>query len=167
MTIADFDDLPLEQKQELLRKCCGSASWIDKMIAASSVKNLAALVKTAEEKWYECSKKDWLEAFEQHPKIGDINSLKKKYANTVAWASNEQAGVDAASDEVLQALAKGNDDYERKFGYIFIVCATGKSAGEMLELLQSRLTNDPESEIKIGAEEQNKITKLRLEKLFE
>jgi 2-oxo-4-hydroxy-4-carboxy-5-ureidoimidazoline decarboxylase len=108
-----------------------------------------------------------LEAFEQHPKIGDINSLKKQYANTVAWASNEQAGVDAASDEVLQALAKGNDDYERKFGYIFIVCATGKSAGEMLELLQSRLTNDPESEIKIGAEEQNKITKLRLEKLFE
>jgi 2-oxo-4-hydroxy-4-carboxy-5-ureidoimidazoline decarboxylase len=167
MTIADFDHLPIEQKRELLQKCCGSTTWIDKMLAAPAVEDLVDLVETAEEKWWECSEKDWLEAFEHHPKIGDINSLKKKYANTVGWASNEQSGVTAAPDEILNALAKGNDDYEKKFGYIFIVCATGKSAGEMLEIFQSRLPNNAEEEIQIAADEQLKITKLRLEKLFE
>jgi 2-oxo-4-hydroxy-4-carboxy-5-ureidoimidazoline decarboxylase len=167
MTIAEFDHLPIEQKRELLQKCCGSKAWIDKMIAAPPLEDLVDLVETAEEKWWQCSEKDWLEAFEHHPKIGDINSLKEKYANTVAWASNEQAGVNAASNEILQTLAKGNDDYEQKFGHIFIVCATGKSAGEMLEILQSRLPNNAEDEIKIAADEQLKITKLRLEKLFE
>jgi 2-oxo-4-hydroxy-4-carboxy-5-ureidoimidazoline decarboxylase len=167
MTIAEFDHLPIEQKRELLQKCCGSKAWIDKMIGAPPLEDLVDLVETAEEKWWECSEKDWLEAFEHHPKIGDINSLMKKYANTAAWASNEQSGVDAASDEILTALAKGNEDYEQKFGHIFIVCATGKSAGEMLEILQSRLPNTAEDEIKIAADEQLKITKLRLEKLFE
>ncbi len=167
MTIANFDHLPIDQKKELLHKCCGSKIWIDKMLLAPPAEDLVDLLETAEEKWYECSEKDWLEAFEHHPKIGDINSLKKKYANTVAWASNEQSGVNVASDKILNALAKGNDDYEKKFEYIFIVCATGKSAGELLQILQSRLPNDPEVEIKMAAEEQNKITKLRLEKLFE
>jgi 2-oxo-4-hydroxy-4-carboxy-5-ureidoimidazoline decarboxylase len=166
MTIPQFYDFPTEQKRELLQKCCGSKVWIDKMLVAPPAEDLVDLLKTAEEQWYKCSEKDWLEAFEHHPKIGHINSLKKKYANTVGWASNEQSGVNAASDEILQALVKGNDDYEKKFGYIFIVCATGKSAGEMLEILQSRLTNNPEKEIRIAAEEQNKITKLRLQKLF-
>jgi 2-oxo-4-hydroxy-4-carboxy-5-ureidoimidazoline decarboxylase len=167
MTIADFDHLPIEQKRELLQKCCGSTTWIDKMLAAPAVEDLVDLVETAEEKWWECSEKDWLEAFEHHPKIGDINSLKKKYANTVGWASKEQSGVTAAPDEILNSLAKGNDDYEKKFGHIFIVCATGKSAGEMLEILQSRLPNNAEEEIQAAADEQLKITKLRLEKLFE
>jgi 2-oxo-4-hydroxy-4-carboxy-5-ureidoimidazoline decarboxylase len=167
MTIADFDHLSTDEKRELLQKCCGSTGWIDKMIAAPPLEDLVDLEETAEEKWWECSEKDWLEAFEHHPKIGDINSLKEKYPNTVEWASNEQSGVNVASDEILIALAKGNDDYEQKFGHIFIVCATGKSAGEMLEILQSRLPNSAEDEIKIAADEQLKITKLRLEKLFE
>jgi 2-oxo-4-hydroxy-4-carboxy-5-ureidoimidazoline decarboxylase len=167
MTIAEFDHLPAKQKRELLQKCCGSASWIEKMMDAPPAEDLVDLEETAEEKWWECSERDWLQAFEHHPKIGDINSLKEKYANTVEWASNEQSGVNVASDEILIALAKGNDDYEQKFGHIFIVCATGKSAGEMLEILQSRLPNSAEDEIKIAADEQLKITKLRLEKLFE
>ncbi len=166
MTITDFDHLSIDQKKELLHKCCGSKIWIDKMLLAPPAEDSVDLLETAEEKWYECSEKDLLEAFEHHPRIGDVNSLKKKYANTLTLASNEQSGVNVASDEILNALAKGNDDYEKKFGYIFIVCATGKSAGEMLEILQSRLTNDPEEEIKIAADEQLKITKLRLEKLF-
>lgn len=166
MTIPQFYDFPTEQKRELLQKCCGSKAWIDKMVASPPAEDLVDLVETAEEKWYECSKQDWLEAFEHHPKIGDINSLKKKYADTAALASNEQSGVNAAPDKILEALAKGNDEYEQKFGYIFIVCATGKSAGEMLEILQSRLPNNPEVEIRIAAEEQSRITKLRLQKLF-
>jgi 2-oxo-4-hydroxy-4-carboxy-5-ureidoimidazoline decarboxylase len=166
MTIAEFDHLSENEKREVLLKCCGSAVWVDKMLTAFPVEDLVDLLQHAEEKWQQCTEKDWLEAFTHHPKIGDIQSLKAKFANTAAWASNEQAGVDTASDDVLIALAKGNTDYEHKFGYIFIVCATGKSAAEMLGLLESRLPNDPEKEIKIAAEEQNKITRIRLEKLF-
>jgi 2-oxo-4-hydroxy-4-carboxy-5-ureidoimidazoline decarboxylase len=166
MTITAFQTLDAETKRELLQKCCGAEAWVQKMIAAPSNEKVSDLIETAEKKWYECLEEDWLEAFEHHPKIGNVNSLKEKYADTIAWASNEQSGVNVASDEILIALAKGNDDYEKKFGYIFIVCATGKSAGEMLEILQGRLLNTPENEIQVAAEEQNKITKLRLEKLF-
>lgn len=166
MTIANFNHLNAEQKKELLTQCCGSSAWVDKMIAALSIEKLADLKKAAEEKWYECSDDDWLQAFTHHPKIGDINSLKKKFTNTAAWALNEQSGVNTASNKILEELAAKNKDYEKKFGYIFIVCATGKPAEEMLAILQSRLTNKPGDEIKIAAEEQIKITKLRLEKLF-
>lgn len=166
MTIVEFDHLSMEEKKELLQKCCGSTAWINKMLATGPFKNLSELLDAAKENWYACSKQDWLEAFQHHPKIGDINSIKQKYTNTAAWASNEQSGVNAASDKVLEDLSAGNEDYEKKFGYIFIVCATGKSAAEMLEMLNSRLLNDPEEEIKIAAEEQNNITKIRLEKLF-
>ena len=166
MTIVEFDHLSMEEKKELLQKCCGSTAWINKMLAAGPFKNFPELLDAAEENWYACGQQDWLEAFQHHPKIGDINSLKQKYVNTAAWASNEQSGVNAASDKILEDLSAGNDDYEKKFGYIFIVCATGKSAAEMLEMLNSRLLNDPEEEIKIAAEEQNNITKIRLEKLF-
>ncbi len=97
--------------------------------------------------WFDLAKDDWLEAFSHHPKIGDIESLSKKFADTKQWAEGEQSGVNTASQEILQALAHGNLAYEDKFGYIFIVCATGKSAGEMLEILQERLKNDTEAEI--------------------
>lgn len=167
MTIAEFDHLSIGNKKELLQKCCGSSAWIEKMLAALPVEDLVDLFETCDECWYACNKHDWLEAFQHHPKIGDINSLKVKYANTAAWASNEQSGVNKASDKTLEDLAKCNDEYEEKFGYIFIVCATGKSAEEMLEILNHRLRNHPEEEIKIAAEEQLKITKLRIEKLFE
>ncbi len=166
MTIAEFDHLSIEHKKELLQKCCGSSSWVDKMLAAPPAEDLIDLFETGEENWYACNEHDWLEAFQHHPKIGDVNSLKEKYANTAAWASNEQSGVNIATDKILEDLSKGNEVYEKKFGYIFIVCATGKSAAEMLEILNLRLPNNAEEEIKIAVEEQNKITKIRLEKLF-
>jgi 2-oxo-4-hydroxy-4-carboxy-5-ureidoimidazoline decarboxylase len=166
MTITEFNVLSRKQKKEMLRKCCGATTWVDKVLINLPVRNFSELLTVAEEKWWECSHKDWLEAFQQHPKIGDLSSIKEKYANTVAWASNEQSAVSEATDEILQALEKGNRDYEQKFGFIFIVCASGKSAGEMLEILQKRLSNSPRQEINIAAEEQLKITKLRLEKLF-
>ena len=100
-----------------------------------------------------------------HPKIGDVDSLRAKFANTRDWASNEQAGVTEASDSVLQRLSELNREYEAKFGYIFIVCATGKSADEMLAILESRLPNDPTTELRTAAQEQLKITLLRLQKL--
>jgi 2-oxo-4-hydroxy-4-carboxy-5-ureidoimidazoline decarboxylase len=129
--------------------------------------DMIELLEDAEDQWWQCSEDDWKEAFSHHPKIGDVESLTKKFASTAHWASGEQSGVGIASKETIEALAEGNRLYEEKFGYIFIVCATGKSAEEMLEMLQSRLENNPAEEIKIAADEQNKITKLRIEKLLE
>lgn len=166
MTIAEFDHFSTEKKKELLKQCCGSSAWVNKMLMVFPVEDLVELLEAAEEKWYECSEEDWKEAFEHHPKIGDINSLKQKYTATKTWAEGEQAGVTTASEDVLKDLEESNKLYEKKIGYIFIVCATGKSAEEMLVLLKARLNNTAEEEIKIAAGEQNKITKLRLEKLF-
>jgi 2-oxo-4-hydroxy-4-carboxy-5-ureidoimidazoline decarboxylase len=120
---------------------------------------------TSDTIWISAEEKDWKEAFTHHPKIGDVSALQKKFA-TKEWAKEEQSGVGAASEDVLDELVKGNSEYEKKFGYIFIVCATGKSAQEMLDLLKKRLLNSAQEELKIAAREQNKITHLRIEKLF-
>ena len=128
--------------------------------------DMAELLYDAEDQWYECNETDWLESFNHHPKIGDMDSLKKKFATTAGWASGEQGAVAEASEETLKALAEGNEAYEKKFGFIFIVCATGKSADEMLQLLQERMPNDKEHEIVIAMDEQNKITQIRLQKLL-
>jgi 2-oxo-4-hydroxy-4-carboxy-5-ureidoimidazoline decarboxylase len=166
MTIAALNNLDEGQLREALGKCCGAAAWIGKMLAVFPVAREDVLLEEAERIWYSCEEQDWREAFEHHPRIGDLDSLKKKFAATGQWAAGEQSGVNAASEEVLKALAAGNEAYEKRFGYIFIVCATGKSAGEMLDLLKARLGNTPEAEINIAMGEQNKITRIRLEKLL-
>ena|SRR5437868_12964843 len=167
MTLHELNMLPVPQLKAELLKCCGSSAWVNKMVPFFPAEDLVEILEDAEEQWYKCAKEDWKEAFAHHPKIGDVDSLKKKFASTSQWASTEQSGVDSASEQTLKAFAKANQEYEKKFGYIFIVCATGKSADEMLGMLQSRILNSPSEEIEIAAEEQNKITKLRLEKLVE
>ena len=166
MTIAAFDHLDPEEKKKMLYQCCGSRAWVEKMLAVPPAEDLIDLFEDAEEKWYECSEQDWKQAFSNHPRIGDLESLKKKFASTAKWVSNEQLGVNTATENILERLAECNKLYEEKFGYIFIICATGKSADEMLKSLEERLPNAPKDEIKIAAAEQNKITQLRLEKLF-
>ncbi len=166
MTLHELNILPREELKEALFKCCGSTAWVNKMLETFPADELVDLEENAEEIWWQCSEDDWKEAFTHHPKIGDIESLKKKFASTANWAAGEQSGAAVASQQTLEALAKGNDEYEKKFGYIFIVCATGKSAEEMLGLLLLRLPNEPKDEIKIAADEQLKITQLRLEKLL-
>lgn len=167
MTLHDLNTLPVEQLKRELLKCCGSAAWVDKMLPFFPAEDLVELLEDAEEQWYKCTPEDWKEAFAQHPKIGDVESLQKKFASTADWASAEQGGVKTASQQTIEELANGNREYEKKFGYIFIVCATGKSAAEILTLLKSRLDNDPKDELEIAADEQNKITRLRLEKLVD
>ena len=166
MTIAEFDHLDVEEKKKLLLTCCGSTAWVDKVIAALPAEDLVDLLEIAEEQWYACHEADWREAFSHHPQIGDLDSLKEKFSDTAQWAAGEQASVQQASEKTLEQLAEGNQVYKERFGYIFIVCATGKSADEMLTILNQRLYNSPEVEIQIAMEEQVKITKLRLEKLF-
>jgi 2-oxo-4-hydroxy-4-carboxy-5-ureidoimidazoline decarboxylase len=167
MTLHELNTLPKPQLRQELLKCCGSTAWVEKITTFFPVEDLVELLEDAEEQWYKCSPEDWKEAFSYHPKIGDIESLKEKFASTANWAMGEQSGTSTASEETIKMLAKGNAEYEARFGYIFIVCATGKTAEEMLGILQSRLHNDPKEELEIAADEQNKITRLRLEKLLE
>jgi 2-oxo-4-hydroxy-4-carboxy-5-ureidoimidazoline decarboxylase len=151
--------------RDALQKCCAAPAWIEQMLAHRPFADDKAVETAAVAIWWSLPHDEWHAAFAAHPKIGDVNSLKKKYASTSTWASNEQASVAQASDDTLQELARYNQDYEAKFGYIFIVCATGKSAAEMLAILKSRIGNDPAAELKIAAAEQLKITLLRLAKL--
>jgi 2-oxo-4-hydroxy-4-carboxy-5-ureidoimidazoline decarboxylase len=166
MTLEQLNNLEPSALTEALTKCCGSSSWVKQVSELFPFSDKEDLMDIAEDVWYQCNTEDFMEAFKHHPKIGDTKSLKEKFASTSTWASGEQSGVNQATDEVIEALTKGNSDYENKFGYIFIVCATGKSAEEMLDLLNKRLINSPEDEIMIAMEEQNKITKIRLEKLL-
>ena len=167
MTLHELNTLPQQQLKEELIKCCGSSAWVDKMLPFFPADDMVELLEDAEEQWFQCSESDWKEAFAHHPRIGDLESLKKKFAVTAEWVAEEQSGINTASQQTIEALAEANKKYEEKFGYIFIVCATGKSAEEMLTQLETRLQNSPEVEIEIAADEQNKITKLRIEKLLE
>jgi 2-oxo-4-hydroxy-4-carboxy-5-ureidoimidazoline decarboxylase len=166
MTLTELNNLDPAERRTALEKCNGSRSWIEMMTRVFPVADTGALLAAADHAWQACGPADWREAFTHHPRIGDIGSLRKKFANTAQWAAGEQAGVGSASEDLLEALAAGNRAYEEKFGYIFIVCATGRSAAEMLDLLRQRLGNDPEKEIQIAMAEQGRITRLRLEKLL-
>lgn len=166
MTLTELNHLPRPALTEALRKCCGATAWVEQMADLFPVADEATLLTEATRIWNSLTEADWREAFTHHPKIGDVASLKEKFTSTSAWAAGEQGAVAQASEETLEALAAGNEAYERKFGYIFIVCATGKSADEMLALLQARLPNEPAAEIRVAAEEQRKITEIRLKKLL-
>lgn len=145
--------------------CCGSKLWASELSARRPFPDEEALLTMGDVIWWGLEPSDWLEAFGQHPRIGDLESLQKKYPGNDNPAAKEQAGVDSASHDILDELAKANQTYEERFGYIFIICATGKTAEEMLVRLNSRLGNDPARELKIAAEEQRQITRIRLQKL--
>mgnify|MGYP000701449822 CR=1 FL=1 len=167
MTLEELNALSEDKATHAFMQCCTSSTWVARLVAARPFSDEAALREAANEAWKGLAESDYLEAFEGHPKIGDVNSLRAKYANTKELASGEQSSVNEATEEVLQTLAKGNDDYETKFGFIFIVCATGKSAKEMSDLLQARLPNDRAQELINAAEEQRKIFHIRIDKALE
>jgi 2-oxo-4-hydroxy-4-carboxy-5-ureidoimidazoline decarboxylase len=166
MNLAELNGLSKDAALEAFGTCCTSEAWIAGMAAARPFKDVAHTQQAALDVWAGCSESDFLQAFEGHPKIGDVSSLRKKYANTAGLASNEQSGVNVATEQTLQALSDGNNDYDVKNGFIFIVYATGKSAAEMLDILNARLPNDRATELKNAAVEQSKITGLRINKLF-
>ena len=162
-----FNSLSKEQAGEELFKCCGSTNWVNKLMEYFPFNNELTLFNKSREIWYnECYEDDLLEAFSHHPKIGDIESLKEKFATTAQWAGNEQSNIASATENTLQQLAELNEKYFQKFGYIFIVCATGKSATEMLQLLETRLIHAKDEELKVAMGEQFKITLIRLKKLI-
>ena len=167
MKLMELNELDANHAHLALERCCGSRAWIESMLRARPFADRAALFAAADRADAAMSREDWLEAFSHHPRIGDVSALRQRFAATAAWAGDEQRGADAATEATLEALARGNETYQRRFGYIFIVCATGKRADEMLELLEQRLPHDPQHELDIAAAEQRKITRLRLEKLLE
>jgi 2-oxo-4-hydroxy-4-carboxy-5-ureidoimidazoline decarboxylase len=166
MSIEQINQAETEEAKHLFRQCCTSETWIGRMVNARPYESAEAVRSAADHHWQGLADEDYLQAFDGHPKIGDVGSLKAKYANTKELAAGEQSAVNQANEATIAALADGNSAYQLKFGFIFIVCATGKSAGQMLELLQARLPNDRQQELINAAEEQRKIFHLRLEKLL-
>jgi 2-oxo-4-hydroxy-4-carboxy-5-ureidoimidazoline decarboxylase len=166
MSLEQINAAESDAASYLFRQCCSSESWIERMIAGRPYASRQALLDAADTQWQSLTEADFLQAFDGHPKIGDVSSLKARYANTKTLAAGEQAGVGAADASVIEELARGNQAYQDKFGFIFIVCATGKSAQEMSDLLQARLKNDRATEIENAAEEQRKIFQLRLRQLL-
>lgn len=165
MTIAERLNAP--DAREALTNCCASSVWVDGMLARRPFSNDEAVVEAAYDVGEALTDDDWLEAFAAHPVIGDIASLRQKYAATKELAAGEQSGVAGAHDATLGELAELNREYLRRFGFIFIVFATGKSAEQMLAILRTRIDNCREDELQTAAEEQMKITQLRLKKLGE
>jgi OHCU decarboxylase len=165
-TIAEFDALPAHGAAGLLRSCCGAARWVEGMLGRRPFRTLPALLAAADEVWLSLTPDDWLEAFSHHPRIGESRSAATQSDRARGWSSGEQSGMEAADASVRAQLAEAHVAYDARFGYICIICATGKSAGEILAITRSRLSNAPDVELHIAAEEQRKITRLRLEKLF-
>jgi len=136
------------------------------MTAARPFENKAELLNEADRIWWSLDSEDWLEAFHAHPKIGEKKAAATQSQQARAWSAQEQSGTRNAAADTMAALAEGNREYEQRFGFIFIVCASGKSPEEMVAILKRRLNNEPDGELRIAAEEQLKITRLRLEKLL-
>jgi OHCU decarboxylase len=137
------------------------------MTGSRPFQSIDELLAKADDVWWSLDGDDWLEAFRAHPKIGEKKAATAQSEQARNWSAAEQSGTAAADAKARAALAGGNLEYERRFGFIYIVCATGKSSEEMLTIMQQRLQNDREVELRNAAEEQRKITRLRLEKLLE
>jgi 2-oxo-4-hydroxy-4-carboxy-5-ureidoimidazoline decarboxylase len=157
-----LDEADAAEARDLLRACCGSPRWVERMVARRPFGDQPSLLGAARDEWFALGEEDWREAFAHHPTIGGRETLERRFAATRHLSEREQKGIEGAGADVLTALVDANQIYEQTFGYIFIVCASGRSAVEMLALLRARLRNDPDAEIRVAASEQADITALRL-----
>jgi len=159
-----WNELPFEEAAKQILSCCGSTAWARALAGRRPLTDEASLLAASSEIWGSASVDDWLEAFASHPRIGERKAPPAASAQSAAWSAQEQSTAASPGDDVSAALAVGNRQYERRFGRVFIICATGKSGPEILENLRRRLGNDPATELREAAEEQRKITNLRLKK---
>jgi len=164
--LAWLNSLTADEAAKELLQCCGSKRWAAEMINRRPFPNSETLLTTADNIWWSLDASDWLEAFRSHPKIGETKAADKVSAQSQQWSGQEQSGVANASHATIDSLAALNREYEQKFGFIFIICATGKTSDEMLAALHERLPHDAAAELPIAAAEQCKITVLRLKKLL-
>jgi allantoicase len=152
--------------RKALLDCCGARKWAEKMAAARPFATVQDALDASAQIWKGLDRKEWLAAFRHHPPIGGKKAAKAQSTKAKSWSASEQSSMNQASATELAALAKANADYVARFGYIFIICASGKTTGEMLAAIQQRLDNDPQYELQIAADEQQKITTLRLERIL-
>jgi allantoicase len=165
-SLEKFNRLPRQRALRALLDCCGSKKWADGMAGHRPYASESELLVAADKVWAELGNRDWLEAFRHHPAIGAKRAKSKQSATASRWSAKEQATAQSVSPEILDKLCMENRAYTDKFGYVFLICATGKTSEEILTNLQQRMSNNPEVELRAAAEEQRKITRLRLEKLL-
>jgi 2-oxo-4-hydroxy-4-carboxy-5-ureidoimidazoline decarboxylase len=161
--LARWNQLPVTDAENEILPCCGSRAWAMGVVSQRPFANEAALLAASDEIWHSLDEPDWMEAFRSHPRIGE-SVAHGSSEQSAAWAGQEQRNVAAADEAVKIALAEGNREYERRFQHIFIVCATGKAAPEILSILRRRLDNDAATELCEAAEQQRLITQIRLKK---
>jgi 2-oxo-4-hydroxy-4-carboxy-5-ureidoimidazoline decarboxylase len=162
--LARWNRLSAEEAENEIAACCGSRVWARRMASRRPIADETLLLRASDEVWCSLSEQDWKEAFESHPRIGESRAAESADRRSAECSANEQHRVSSESDSVKAALAAGNQEYERRFGRIFIVCATGKTGAEILEILRDRLHNDRATEMCEAAEQQRQITRLRLKR---
>ena len=162
--LARWNALPSKAAAHELLPCCGSTAWADKMAAQRPIADEAALLAACDLASRNLVESDWLEAFRSHPRIGERSASAPTSARTATWSGEEQRNVEIESDDMKMKMAEGNRTYEERFGRTFIICATGKSAPEILEQVKRRLQNDDSTELNEAAEQQRQIARLRLKK---
>lgn len=162
-----WNQLPAGEAEDNVLPCCGSMAWARELVARRPLRDATSLLAASDEIWNSLSKQEWMEAFSKHPRIGGRKAPVAASAQSASWSEQEQRNAAAAGNPAQNALAQANREYERRFGRVFIVCATSKSALEILDILRRRLQNDDVAELREAAEEQRKITNLRLKKWLE
>ncbi|HZC22871.1 MAG TPA: 2-oxo-4-hydroxy-4-carboxy-5-ureidoimidazoline decarboxylase [Candidatus Binatia bacterium] len=166
-TLDRWNQLPAKQASEEALSCCGSTAWARELAARRPLRDETSLLAASDEIWKSLSERDWVDAFSKHPRIGESKAPAAASAQSASWSAQEQRNVGMAWDALQHELAEANREYEQRFGRVFIVCATGKAAPEILDILRRRLHNDDATELREAAEEQRKITNLRLKKWLE
>jgi 2-oxo-4-hydroxy-4-carboxy-5-ureidoimidazoline decarboxylase len=161
--LAEWNRAIADEALRAMIACCGAKRWASAMVDQRPFANVVELSEAADRAWIEMQEPDWLEAFACHPRIGE-RRVAHGSAQSAAWSRQEQSSAASATEDVLSELAEGNALYEERFGFTYIVCATGKSADEMLAILQRRLASDREAELREAAEQQRQILQIRLGK---
>jgi allantoicase len=167
VTLDELNRMPLADAAQLLTACCGSSTWVAGMLKHRPFEDLEDLLMASDEVAGNLVPKDWLEAFRHHPRIGEQAAQASVSETAFGWSEGEQAAASESTGDVQARIAQGNRDYEQRFGFIFIIRASGRTADEVLAALTERLGNEPDAELAIAAREQQQITNLRLLKLIQ
>jgi 2-oxo-4-hydroxy-4-carboxy-5-ureidoimidazoline decarboxylase len=163
--LAQWNAAETQSAMQVMMDCCGAHRWAREMVDQRPIPTESGLHEAADRIWDKMMESDWMEAFSHHPRIGE-RKAQKASSQSSAWSSQEQSSIKTAADSVLTALTHGNARYEDKFGFTYIVCATGKTPEAMLAILRRRLTNARAAELREAAEQQRQILHIRLRKSF-
>lgn len=164
LILANWNQIAPEDAMQEILPCCGSRKWAQTLVSFRPFTTEEGMLKKSDEVWLQLDPDDWAEAFHAHPRIGERKAPATATQQSAKWSAQEQSGVSVSTLDVQKELVTANQQYEARFGRIFIVCATGKSAEEMLAILYRRLSNDDECELQETVEQQRQITQLRLRK---